>query len=320
MTRLPWCALVYWCLCLSATAASAQTPTIDGPAAPVVPAVVNRDSAGRATVRAIRLERPLTVDGKLDEGVYQTVASVSDFIQQVPREGAAATERTESWVLFDKDTLYVSARCWDTAPPEKWVANELRRDTNQLRQNDTFGVILDTFYDRRNGYLFLHEPARARADQASPTKATRIPIGTRYGVRTQPLRRRVDGGDGDPFKSLRYNSGANQVWGINIRRVIRRKNEWTHLTPIPAAAGVPGGCFVSSRARYPSASTFPKPARTWNSAWHRAVDDGSNRAPQITTMAPATSEWARVRRHGEPHGGPHGEHRLRAGRESMTRR
>ena len=51
-----------------------------------------------------------------------------------------------------------------------------------------------------------------------------------------------------PFKSLRYNSGANQVWGINIRRVIRRKNEWTHLTPIPAAAGVPGGMFRLSRA------------------------------------------------------------------------
>ena len=51
-----------------------------------------------------------------------------------------------------------------------------------------------------------------------------------------------------PFKSLRYISGIDQVWGINIRRVIRRKNEWTHLTPIPAAAGVPGGMFRLSRA------------------------------------------------------------------------
>src|SRR6185503_11868920 len=51
-----------------------------------------------------------------------------------------------------------------------------------------------------------------------------------------------------PFKSLRYTSGARQVWGINIRRVIRRKNEWTHLTRIPAAAGVPGGMFRISSA------------------------------------------------------------------------
>ena len=45
------------------------------------------------------------------------------------------------------------------------MANELRRDTNQLRQNDMFGVMLDTFHDRRNGYQLLHEAARRLADQ-----------------------------------------------------------------------------------------------------------------------------------------------------------
>ena len=113
-------------LSLSA-AVHAQSPVIDGPPAPVAPEVVSRDNAGHATVRAIRLANPLTVDGRLDEEVYSSTASISDFVQQVPREGAPATERTESWVLFDKDTLYISARCWDTAPPERWVANELRR-------------------------------------------------------------------------------------------------------------------------------------------------------------------------------------------------
>ncbi|MGC4083078.1 MAG: carbohydrate binding family 9 domain-containing protein, partial [Vicinamibacterales bacterium] len=146
--------------------ALAQAPVIDGPPAPVAPTVVNRDAQGRATVRAIKLTAPLDVDGRLDDEVYASTSSISDFIQQVPREGAKATERTEAWVMFDQDMLYVAARCWDTASPDKWVANELRRDTNQLRQNDTFGVILDTFYDRRNGYLFYTNPLGARADQA----------------------------------------------------------------------------------------------------------------------------------------------------------
>ncbi|MEQ1727886.1 MAG: DUF5916 domain-containing protein [Vicinamibacterales bacterium] len=181
--------------------------------------------------------------------MYRSVASVSDFVQQVPREGAAATERTESWVLFDRDTLYISARCWDTAPPERWVANELRRDTNQLRQNDAFGVILDTFYDRRNGYLFYTNPLGARADQAVTDEGNLNPDWNPvWDVRTG----RFDGGwtveMAIPFKSLRYRSGPDQVWGINLRRVIRRKNEWTHLTPVPAAAGVPGGMFRLSRA------------------------------------------------------------------------
>ena len=39
-----------------------------------------------------------------------------------------------------------------------------------------------------------------------------------------------------PFKSLRYRSGADQVWGIQMRRAIRRKNEWAHLTPVPQIA------------------------------------------------------------------------------------
>ena len=242
-------AVVCASLGLHAAAVWAQTPTIDGPPAPIAPAVVSRDNAGHATVRAIRLDSPLTVDGKLDEDVYRATTSVSDFVQQVPREGAAATERTESWVLFDKDTLYISARCWDSAPPEKWVANELRRDTNQLRQNDTFGVILDTFYDRRNGYLFYTNPLGARADQAVTDEGNLNPDWNPvWDVRTG----RFDGGwtveMAIPFKSLRYKSGSDQLWGINIRRVIRRKNEWTHLTLVPAAAGVPGGMFRLSRA------------------------------------------------------------------------
>ncbi|MFN7913964.1 MAG: DUF5916 domain-containing protein [Vicinamibacterales bacterium] len=229
--------------------ASAQPPSQEGPARPVPPAVVSRDAAGRAVVRAIRLDQPLVLDGRLDDPVYASTASVTDFVQQVPKEGAAATERTESWVLFDADTLYVSARCWDTAPPEKWVANELRRDTNQLRQNDTFGVILDTFHDRRNGFLFYTNPLGARADQAVTDEGNLNPDWNPvWDVRTG----RFEGGwtveMAIPFKSLRYRAGRDQEWGINIRRVIRRKNEWTHLTPIPASAGVPGGMFRLSRA------------------------------------------------------------------------
>ena len=62
------------------------------------------------------------------------------MLQVAPRYDQPSTERTEIWVLFDGDNIYVAARCWDTAPPDKWIANELRRDTNQMRQNDHFGV------------------------------------------------------------------------------------------------------------------------------------------------------------------------------------
>ena len=151
--------------------------------------------------------------------------------------------------MFDTDTLYIAARCWDTAPPDKWVANELRRDTNQLRQNDTFGVILDTFHDRRNGFLLLHQPARrARRSGGHRRRQPQRRLESGLGRANRPLRRRLDRRDGDPVQVAALRSGVDQVWGINIRRVIRRKNEWTHLTPCPASAGVPGGMFRLSRA------------------------------------------------------------------------
>ena len=104
--------------------------------------------------------------------------------------------------------IYIAARCWDSAPPDQWVANELRRDTNQLRQNDTFGVILDTFYDRRNGFLFYTNPLGARADQAVTDEGNlNVDWNPVWDVRTG----RFDGGwtveMAIPFKSLRYRSG-----------------------------------------------------------------------------------------------------------------
>ena len=59
---------------------------------------------------------------------------ITGFIQQVPDEGAPATEKTEAWIMFDSTNVYVSARLWDSAPPSEWVANEMRRDTNQHLQ------------------------------------------------------------------------------------------------------------------------------------------------------------------------------------------
>jgi hypothetical protein len=232
----------------SPSAPPARQAAIDPPP-PIAPATVSRDEAGHATVRAVRLDQALRMDGTLDEAVYNDVPSFSDFVQQVPREGAAATERTEAWVMFDATHLYIAARCWDSAPPDKWVANEYRRDTNQLRQNDTFGVILDTFHDRRNGFLFYTNPLGARADQAITDEGNLNPDWNPvWDVRTG----RFEGGwtveMAIPFKSLRYRSGESQVWGINIRRVIRRKNEWTHLTRVPASFGVPGGILRLSVA------------------------------------------------------------------------
>ena len=223
---------------------------IDGPAPPIAPDVIRRDERGKATIRATRAPEGIRLDGQLDERVYYTVPAITGFIQQAPNEGAPATEKTEAWILFDADNIYVAARVWDSAPPSEWVANEMRRDTRQLRQNDTFAVILDTFYDRRNGVAFYTNPLGAIADFAITNEGNPNsdwnPV---WDVRTGRFEEGWTVEMEIPFKSLRYRPGPAQVWGVQLRRNVRRKNEWNYITPLPISAGSgPGGIFRVSDA------------------------------------------------------------------------
>ncbi len=228
----------------------AAVGVIDGPPPPAPPDVIARDGEGRATIRAVKLTDAVRLDGQLDEQVYQTVPAITGFIQQAPDEGAPATEKTEAWIMFDERNLYVAGRVWDSAPPSAWVANEMRRDTSQLRQNDTFAVVLDTFYDRRNAVSFYTNPLGALADFALTNEGNPNsdwnPV---WDVRTG----RFDSGwtveMEIPFKSLRYRQGPAPLWGVQLRRNVRRKNEWAYITPLPiSAGGGPAGIFRVSDA------------------------------------------------------------------------
>jgi hypothetical protein len=233
---------VFLCVLLSTTSALAQDPqngsvvsmVIDGSPSPVPPATITRDERRRATVRAIKLTAPLRVDGRLDDEVYQANPPFGGMIQVAPRYGEESTEKTDVWVTFDENYIYVSARCWDSTPPAQWISNELRRDTNQLRQNDHFGVSFDTFYDRRSGFMFYTNPLGALADYSITDEGS---PNTDWNPVWESRTSTFDGGwtveMAIPFKSLRYRSGGNQIWGFQLRRSIRHKNEWTYLNPVP---------------------------------------------------------------------------------------
>ena len=250
-----WVLALFTAVCASgmpANAAGAQrspagagsVTSAAGPPRPVPPEVITRDGNGRVVVRAIHLSEPLRIDGNLDEEVYRSTPPIGDFVQTVPREGQPATERTEAWVMFDGNYIYIAGKCYDSAPPDKWTANELRRDTNQLRQNDNFVVSLDTFHDRRNSYLFYANPLGGFSDLAITDESTpNLDWNPVWTVRTG----RFPGGwtaeMAIPFKSIRYKSGVDQDWGLQLRRSVRRKNEWSHLTLLTAAAGGPTAIF-----------------------------------------------------------------------------
>ena len=165
---------------------------------------------------------------------------MSDFIQAEPQEGAPATERTEAWVTFDREYVYVSFRCWESHP-ERMVANEMRRDSGNVFQGDFVGFSLDTFYDRRTAVLFIVNAIGGRTDgQVSDER--------QYNGDWNPIWHvavgRFDGGwtveTAVPFKSLRYRPGRAQVWGFNLRRDSQWRNEISFITPIPIAMAMQG--------------------------------------------------------------------------------
>ena len=221
---------------------------IDGPPPPQAPETVARGEDGKITVRAVRLERGLTVDGALDEETYRTVPSMRNFVQQYPTAGEPATEDTEVWVFFDDRNVYVSMRCWDSQP-DKIVANEMRRDNQNIWMNDNVSVALDTFYDRRSAFFFQTNPVGGVRDALIIDERTaNYDWNAVWDVRT----RRFDKGWTlemvIPFKSIRYKPSQDQVWGFNVQRVVKSKNEQTLLSPVPKSYGNGGLMRLSSAA------------------------------------------------------------------------
>jgi hypothetical protein len=206
-------------------------------------------SVGRPlTVVATRVTEPPVLDGRLDERVYSDVVPIEGFLQQEPVEGAPGTEPTAVWVLFDRDNIYIAGRMIDSHP-ERMIANEMRRDGQGINDSEGFAVVLDTFHDQRNAFLFQTTLAGALYDgYITDERDINRDWNTIWDVRTA---RRADGWSVEmviPVKSLRFRPGAEQIWGINFKRIIRWKNETQYLTRIPAALGRRGIVKMSSAA------------------------------------------------------------------------
>ncbi|MBI4460782.1 MAG: hypothetical protein HY648_12090, partial [Acidobacteria bacterium] len=103
---------------------------------------------GRKTARAARTELPVVVDGNLEEPAWREAPVSLGFIQKDPQEGQPSTERTEFRVLYTAKTLYVGVICYDS-DPAAIRATERRRDNN-LENDDSLTLVLDTFHDHRN--------------------------------------------------------------------------------------------------------------------------------------------------------------------------
>jgi len=242
-------AFAVWVVCSPVAAQPAASPSGgNATVAPMPQTVVARDAEGRLTLRAVRIADALRIDGRLDEPSYELVEAIGGFVQQEPADGEPTTEKTEAWIFFDNANVYISARLWDSHP-ERMIANEMRHDSSNLINNEQLTIVIDTFHDRRNGFLFLVNALggmleEAFVDERSPSRDWNTVWSAKTGRFDQGWTLEI----AIPFKSLRYQPGTEQVWGINMNRIIRWKNERTFLAPIPRSSAQAGVFKVSSAA------------------------------------------------------------------------
>ena len=197
------------------------------------------------SLAASRFAEAPVIDGEVSsESLWQSAEVAADFVQVRPDEGEPATERTEVRIGFDDAHLYIGVVCYDSEP-ELLSVSDSRRDA-PLDEEDSFRVILDTYNDDQNGFVFgtnlagiqydgqMTNQGRGQAPSGSsgPGRggAANLDWDTSWAVAAKVTKVGWSAEMAIPFRSLRY--GANPTWGINFERNIRRKSERSYWVPL----------------------------------------------------------------------------------------
>lgn len=192
----------------------------------------------RRIVAAVEVLTQVVLDGSLDDEVWRTAVPTGEFVQAEPNEGAPATEPTVVRVAFDREALYIGVYCYDSDAAALTV-NDIRKDF-AIGEQDSFEVLLDTFGDRRNGFVFITNPEGAKSDAQIANEGRDVNPGW-DAVWRVVTKRQGDGWSAEiwiPFKTLRFTAGASPEWGVNFGRRIRRKNEVAYWSPVPRAYSI----------------------------------------------------------------------------------
>ena len=180
-------------------------------------------SDGGKSIEIPRLSGEVSIDGVLDDDLWSRALLIDDFHQYEPVEYAEPSQKTEVWIFYTEEALYIASHFWET-DPELINANVLRQGQS-LQSDDLLAVILDPYLDRRNGYRFEVNPNGVRWeglfqnitnvesswDGIWQANASSDETGWYSEMRI-------------PFQTISFNPDSDS-WGINFRRAIRRSNE-----------------------------------------------------------------------------------------------
>jgi Domain of unknown function (DUF5916) len=182
-------------------------------------------------VVAVHINNPIVLDGKLNEEVWKDNPGISNFIQRDPDEGVEPTQKTIVHIAYDNNAIYIAARMYDTHP-DSIISRLARRDVDI--DTDGFQVFLDPYYDRRSGFYFALSAAGTQYDGVLYNddwndnswdgvwegKVNIDSVGWTAEMRI-------------PFSQLRFQDKDKNIWGINFKRIISRRNENDYLVYVP---------------------------------------------------------------------------------------
>ena len=194
-----------------------------------------RGVEGRTRVPIPRLEAVVSIDGSLDEPVWQMAPRLTGFSQYAPVDGRAAVRDTEVLVWYSPHAIHFGIRAH--APSGSVKATLADRD--KLAGDDLIEIFLDTYNDGRQALVFGVNPLGVQSDGALSEGARRTggdAAGGREATDLSPdfvyaskgrltefgyeVELRI------PFKTLKYQSSDAQQWRLNvIRRVMATGHE-----------------------------------------------------------------------------------------------
>ncbi|MGH9441914.1 MAG: DUF5916 domain-containing protein [Thermoanaerobaculia bacterium] len=204
-------------------------------------AVSARGQAPEPPIAVHRAEGPITIDGDLSDPGWKNAARVDQFWETRPGDNVEPKIRTVGYLTFDDRALYVAFDCRDPHPGQI-RAPYVDRD-NVSSDTDYAGILLDTRHDRRTAIEFFANPRGvqydALQDDSSGNEDTSIDLfwdsAGKINDHGWTLEMRI------PFSSLRYNGGANPVWGIQLYRNSNRDTRYQYFSNLLPRSS---NCFV----------------------------------------------------------------------------
>ena len=173
-------------------------------------------SIEKRVVNALRTEGKILVDGDLAEKDWERAEKAAEFFRAQPVRGVRAQLKTEAMVLFDDTALYIGFRCFE--PDMTRLRETLTRRDSRIWEDDAVEVVLDTYDDDRNGYIFGVNTLGTQMDQhVSNESVFTLTWDARWEAQVVKGKNFWTAEFAIPFSELRF-STDDLKWGINFWR------------------------------------------------------------------------------------------------------